>query len=245
MRRVGYAKLVVNRVTGNPHNSAAIVDHDRHCIAVATRHFAVDEEVLKLLLPVQAKRPEPVARTAVTNRQWAGAHITAHNGNGRIAPRSCVVSRTVFDGHQTPGFREVHLTRNRQRIPEKVRALRGEPLVIHGSGAQTRQFTHASDIGGAFVAAARRETHDRVFNIVAERAISIRELAEQVASLVPTSVRFGPSRPGDVPSARVSSARAERELGWRAEADFARALALMVEERSAYATTSEGAAVAG
>ena len=125
------------------------------------------------------------------------------------------------------------------------RALRGEPLVIHGSGAQTRQFTHASDIGRAFVAAARPETHDRVFNIVAERAVSIRELAEQVASLVPTSVRFGPSRPGDVPSARVSSARAERELGWRAEADFARALALMVEERSAYATTSEGAAVAG
>jgi UDP-glucose 4-epimerase len=121
------------------------------------------------------------------------------------------------------------------------RALRGEPLVIHGSGTQTRQFTHASDIGAAFVAAAASNADSGVFNIVAERGISIRELAEHVASIVPTTVSFGPSRPGDVPSARVSSARAHEALRWRATADFSTSLSTMVDERRVYATTSEGA----
>lgn len=118
------------------------------------------------------------------------------------------------------------------------RTLRGEKLVIHGSGAQTRQFTHASDIGKAFVAAARSKIHGEVFNIVSEEVVSIRELAERIAVLVPaTVVTYGPPRPGDVPSARVSSARAARDLGWCATADLSVSLAAMVEERRLASTT--------
>jgi UDP-glucose 4-epimerase len=111
------------------------------------------------------------------------------------------------------------------------RALRGECLTIHGSGAQTRQFTHASDIGRAFVLAAAAKTQCGVFNIVAERAVSIRELAEHVAELVPTSVSFGPPREGDVPSAKVSSERAARELGWEPRMHLSDGLAEIVAER--------------
>jgi UDP-glucose 4-epimerase len=112
------------------------------------------------------------------------------------------------------------------------RALRGEPITIQGSGAQTRQFTHASDIARAFRAAATHGDHDgRVFNIVAEQAVSIRELAERVVAAIPTKITFGEPRPGDVPSARVSSARALSELGWRAQMPFERGLAEIIEER--------------
>jgi len=111
------------------------------------------------------------------------------------------------------------------------RALRGEALTIHGAGSQSRQFTHTSDIAKAFLAAARSDLTGSVYNTVAERAISIRDLANMIAELIPTSVSYGPPRPGDVPSARVSSALALRDLGWRATADFDVGLASMVDER--------------
>lgn len=100
------------------------------------------------------------------------------------------------------------------------KALAGEPITIQGSGDQGRQFTHASDIGSAFLAATSRGTSGAAYNIVAERMVSIRELAEMITVIAPTEVTFGAPRPGDVPSALVSSELAARDLGWRATADF-------------------------
>lgn len=120
------------------------------------------------------------------------------------------------------------------------RALRGEPLTIHGAGAQTRQFTHTSDIGKAFLAAAQSDLTGAVYNTVADQAVSIRDLANMIAELIPTSVSYGPPRPGDVPSARVSSALALRDLGWRATADFTIGLATMVEERKGLLAALKG-----
>jgi UDP-glucose 4-epimerase len=129
------------------------------------------------------------------------------------------------------------------------RALRGEPLVIQGSGQQTRQFTHASDIGAAFVRASLGASG--VFNIVAERAVSIAELAEYVAELIPTKVTYGPARPGDVPSAHISADRALKELGWSAKRDFLEGLTEIASERgytapsgSVYAETADSSTVA-
>jgi len=111
------------------------------------------------------------------------------------------------------------------------RALRGEPIQIHGSGDQTRQFTHTSDIAGAFTQAAHSENAGRVYNVVADEVISIRDLAERVARTIPAEVTFGPARPGDVPSLRVTSERAQRELGWRARMAFDLGLERIIEER--------------
>lgn len=129
------------------------------------------------------------------------------------------------------------------------RALRGEPLVIQGSGQQSRQFTHSSDIGKAFVRAATGS--NGVYNIVAERGVSIAELAQQVARMIPTTVTFGPARPGDVPSARVSARLALHDLGWTAQKDFAEGLSEIADERrghhaaaAAYAETAAAVPVA-
>lgn len=110
------------------------------------------------------------------------------------------------------------------------KALAGEAITIQGTGEQSRQFTHAADIARAFDAALARGRAGAAYNVVAERAISIRELAEAVAALVPVRITFGPPRPGDVPSARVSSALAARELGWIARAPFEEGLREIVEE---------------
>ena len=110
------------------------------------------------------------------------------------------------------------------------RALRGETITIQGSGEQGRQFTHALDIGRAFAAALKQGANGESYNIVADRMVSIRELAELVTRFAPTEVKYGAPRPGDVPSAVVSNAKAQAELGWRAEVDFSQGLEELVAE---------------
>lgn len=113
------------------------------------------------------------------------------------------------------------------------RALCGEPITIQGSGQQGRQFTHARDIARAFEAALTRGQVAAAYNIVAERMVTIRELAEIVTRSFPTQVTYGPPRPGDVPSATVTSASAERELDWRSAVDLEAGLQEIVAEVAA------------
>jgi len=116
------------------------------------------------------------------------------------------------------------------------RALQGKAITIQGSGLQGRQFTHASDVASAFVAALTMGPAGGVYNIVADRLVTVRGLAEMINGYAPTRIEYGAPRPGDVPSARVSSALAEQELGWRAVTPFEDGLReLVAEERAALA----------
>ena len=110
------------------------------------------------------------------------------------------------------------------------KALAGEPITIQGSGSQGRQFTHARDIGRAFEAALAKGTSGSAYNIVGDRMVSIRELAELVTKIAPTKLTYGEARPGDVPSALVSSAKARAELGWSPTVDFEVGLRELVDE---------------
>lgn len=110
------------------------------------------------------------------------------------------------------------------------KALAGEPITIQGSGEQGRQFTHASDIARGFEAALTRGDLGSAYNLVSDRMVSIRELAQIVTRYVPTQVTHGEARPGDVPSALVSNALAKEALGWAPEVDFDDGLSELVEE---------------
>jgi len=110
------------------------------------------------------------------------------------------------------------------------RALAREPITIQGSGQQGRQFTHAGDIADAFDAAIQRGRTGSVYNIVSDRMVTIRELAEAITAVAPTDVMYGPPRPGDVPSARVANDLAKRELGWSPRAVFEDGLREIMDE---------------
>jgi UDP-glucose 4-epimerase len=108
-----------------------------------------------------------------------------------------------------------------------AQAARGEPLTVHGDGLQTRCFCHVEDAVEAVVrlADAARAPHvrGRVFNVGAEREVTIRALAARVRALsgadvpiehVPHEAVFGP-RFTD-PRRRVPDlARLERAIGFR------------------------------
>lgn len=113
------------------------------------------------------------------------------------------------------------------------KALDGEPITIQGSGEQGRQFTHSSDIARGFELALTRGESGRAYNLVAPQMVTIRQLAEMVAAIVPTRITYGDARPGDVPSATVSSALARSVLGWQAQMDFSQGLKQLVDEAKA------------
>lgn len=109
-------------------------------------------------------------------------------------------------------------------------ASRREPIVIQGTGLQSRQFTHARDVARGFRLAIESEVRGTAINLVADEPVTIRALAEKVAARFPTEVRFTEARAGDIHPSTVDSSRAERLLGWRAEVPFDVGLAEMMDE---------------
>jgi len=109
------------------------------------------------------------------------------------------------------------------------RALRGEPLLIKGSGAQSRQFIHTSDISYAFLRALESPSRAEVFNIMGSENISIRQLAEIIVERISTSIVYEEGRAGDIPSALVSSEKARSVLGWEPRVSFREGLSELVD----------------
>src|SRR4051794_13668574 len=98
------------------------------------------------------------------------------------------------------------------------RALRGEPLTIAGTGEQERSFVYVEDLAeGVVRALATRAAAGRTYNLGGAETTTIRGLAEIVRDEVgDTTIVHTEGRAGDLRGARVDSARADRELGWRA-----------------------------
>ena len=96
--------------------------------------------------------------------------------------------------------------------------LRGEPIVIHGDGEQTRDFVYVRDVARATVMALDYNSSD-VFNVGSGESISINELAELVMDLVGRRVEVVhvEERPGDIKHSRARIDKISRELNWRPE----------------------------
>ncbi|MBV8464158.1 MAG: NAD-dependent epimerase/dehydratase family protein, partial [Acidimicrobiales bacterium] len=81
------------------------------------------------------------------------------------------------------------------------RALRGEPLVVHGDGLQTRDFTYVGTVVAVLVdALVRRVTHPGPVNLAFGTRVSLLELAAQLEEILgrPLERCHTEPRPGDV-----------------------------------------------
>ena len=81
------------------------------------------------------------------------------------------------------------------------RILRGEPPVIYGSGAQTRDFTFVRDTARLAVELGKHDELDgAVVNLGSGSEVAIRDLVERICriSRYTGEVRTAPPRPGDV-----------------------------------------------
>ena len=116
-------------------------------------------------------------------------------------------------------------------IPAFVRrALAGEPLTLAGGGMQTRRFVYVEDLAGGIVRALAPEAANRVYNLVGDTDVTIREIADTVRELVgDVEIVHVPGRSGDFNGAPVSGERAMAELGWRPTTPFREGVRRCVE----------------
>jgi len=124
-------------------------------------------------------------------------------------------------------------------VPRFVqRALQGEPVLIYGTGRQTRCFCYVGDLVEAVIRLMNCEQAvGRVFNIGTNEEVSIDELADKVIELtgsrsekqsVPYEVAYG--RPIEDMMRRVPSVeRIAETLGWKPETSLDEILRLVIE----------------
>ena len=97
-----------------------------------------------------------------------------------------------------------------------AKALRDEPIGIHGDGGQTRDFVHVTDIVGALAYAGASADMTGTYNVGYGRSQSILGLAQEILRLTgsKSAIEHLPPRAGDV---RHSLASTERLLsaGWK------------------------------
>lgn len=95
-------------------------------------------------------------------------------------------------------------------------ALRGEPLVLHGGGEQTRDFVFIKDVVAASLVALATDCSG-VYNVGTGEATSIRDLAKAILTHTGSSsgTILGPPRLGDAQACTADIRRIVADLGWR------------------------------
>jgi UDP-glucose 4-epimerase len=120
-------------------------------------------------------------------------------------------------------------------VPTFANALRrGTTALIHGDGAQTRDFTHVDNAVHANLLAGSVEgpLRGEAVNVASGGGVSVIELLRAMARLagVEPRVVHGPPRPGDVPHSRADLTLAGHLLGYRPIVGFEEGLRRTVEE---------------
>ena len=102
------------------------------------------------------------------------------------------------------------------------RARAGKPMTITGDGAQSRRFVYVEDLADGVVAALTPNAAGRIYNLVGDESVTVREIADTVRELVAdVAIVHVEDRPGDLRPADISGARAAQELGWQPVTPFA------------------------
>ena len=114
-----------------------------------------------------------------------------------------------------------------------LRCLAGEPMVIFGSGVQTRDFTDVTDTArGILTAGFTDGAIGDTINLGSGREISIRDLADEIAAVAgrsDTRVVHDDPRPGDVLRLCADTARARRLLAFEPRTSLREGLTRLLE----------------
>ena len=105
-----------------------------------------------------------------------------------------------------------------QVIPALIsRALGGEnPLVVWGDGSAVRDFVFSEDVADAAILALEKAPASVPINIGSGRGVTIKELADTVASIVPgnPAIEWDTSKPAGDPIRLLATERAQELLGY-------------------------------
>ena len=172
---------------------------------------------------VETMLPEPKSPYAITKldgefycRMFADA--------GRLQT-ACLRYFNVFGPRQNPNSQYA------AAVPIFIqRALRQEPISIHGDGEQTRDFIHVRDIAAANAFFATESSANGVFNVANGQSISIKNLAGTICRLIgsKSEITYTTPRPGDVKHSLASADKLKR-AGFLPKVDVASGLRNTIE----------------
>jgi len=94
-----------------------------------------------------------------------------------------------------------------------LEGLSGNPIVVWGEGRRKNQYTYVEDVVDGCIRALKAE--DTIYNLISPDYISIRELAELLASKYGFRVEFDRSKKEGPSMPYISPRKAVEELGWR------------------------------
>lgn len=99
------------------------------------------------------------------------------------------------------------------------RMLKGDQIVINGTGEQERDFLYVDDIVKANLLAMER-ADGQAYNLGCGTGTSVNELFESMKEMTGYRLQptYGPPRPGETFRIYLDATKAQRELGWRPEA---------------------------
>lgn len=135
-------------------------------------------------------------------------------------PTVCLRFFNVFGPRQDPRSQYA------AAVPAFIaRALKNEPLIIHGDGTQTRDFIFVKDVAAANAHFALHSPATGVFNVASGHGITINELAETIRRLAGSrsEIIHAAERAGDVKHSAADTGKL-RTAGFAPSTVFAEAL---------------------
>jgi UDP-glucose 4-epimerase len=148
---------------------------------------------------VETMLPEPKSPYAIT-KLLGENYCRFYHDEGRV-PTVCMRFFNVFGPRQDP-----HGPYG-AAVPVFIeKALRGEPVVIHGDGEQTRDFIWVKDVIAAMAHITLTDGLTGVFNAGYGEAMTVKELAQKVTAIAGSSsaIQHAPERAGDVKHSRAA-----------------------------------------
>lgn len=162
--------------------------------------------------------PEPKSPYAITKldgEYYCGLFAR----EGRLAT-ACLRYFNVFGPRQDPKSQYA------AAVPIFIdRAVKNEPITIHGDGEQTRDFIYVKDIAAANAFFATQSPATGVFNVAYGQRITINELARTICGLTGShsEIKHAPPRAGDVKHSLASIDKL-RAAGFTPASSFAAGL---------------------
>jgi UDP-N-acetylglucosamine/UDP-N-acetyl-alpha-D-glucosaminouronate 4-epimerase len=217
----------VVRSIDDPLSSDAVNTHGTLQLLIAAREAGTVRRVVyassssvygesPVLPKVEDQMPAPISPYAVSKlaAEYYCRMMTRLNGLETVSLRYF----NVFGPKQSPESKYAAV------VPLFIRAvLRDEPLMIHGDGEQSRDFTYIANVVQAnLLACTTPGVGGEVFNIACNSRHSVLEIARTAEKLAGRKAKIEhlPPRVGDVRHTQASIEKAERLLGYRPTIGF-------------------------
>jgi dTDP-glucose 4,6-dehydratase len=186
-------------------------------------HISTDEVYGDLTPPHEANEDYPLRPSSPYSASKAGSDLLA------------------LSYHRTWGL-NVTVTRASNnygpyQFPEKLiplmisNAIEGKPLPLYGDGLQVRDWLHVEDHCRAIFSVIGKGRPGQIYNIGGNRSLTNREVVEKILAATGRSgdlIAHVTDRPGHDRRYALSSAKLERETGWKPLVSFEEGLARTV-----------------